>query len=52
LTRASGQTELAVLATMAGFSDQAHLTREARDLTGMTPRIIARSDKLRVVSRG
>ena len=36
LERAPGP--LARLATDAGYADQAHLTREARELSGMTPR--------------
>jgi AraC-like DNA-binding protein len=31
-------TSLARLATLAGYADQAHLTRESSDLTGLTPR--------------
>jgi AraC-like DNA-binding protein len=51
LTRTPKQAQLAVLAAMAGFSDQAHLTREARELTGLTPKAILHSNKFRVVSR-
>lgn len=52
LTRRPDRPALAVLAAMAGFSDQAHLTREARDLTGLTPKAIVQSDSFRVVARG
>lgn len=31
---------IAWLATQAGYADQPHLTREARDLTGMTPKTL------------
>lgn len=33
----SASTRLSDIATVAGFSDQAHMTREFRDLTGFTP---------------
>jgi AraC-like DNA-binding protein len=33
-----GRTKLARLATLAGYADQAHLTRESSELTGLTPR--------------
>ena len=32
------RTSLARLATLAGYADQAHLTRESSELTGLTPR--------------
>jgi len=32
---------LSRLASAAGYADQAHLTREARELSGMTPRQLA-----------
>jgi AraC-like DNA-binding protein len=38
LALARGGDELARLALSAGYADQAHLTREARRLTGRTPR--------------
>jgi AraC-like DNA-binding protein len=34
--------DLAVLAVQAGYADQAHLTRECRDLAGLTPAALAR----------
>src|SRR5271163_3323266 len=34
--------DLAVLAAQAGYADQAHLTRECRDLAGLTPAALAR----------
>lgn len=37
LARAPGMTGLAALAVEAGYADQAHLTREARRLAGLTP---------------
>jgi AraC-like DNA-binding protein len=33
-----GRIRLARLATLAGYADQAHLTRESSELTGLTPR--------------
>jgi AraC-like DNA-binding protein len=36
-TNSAGATGLAEAAAQAGFSDQAHLTRECRRLTGLTP---------------
>ncbi|MCA1405286.1 AraC family transcriptional regulator [Ensifer sp. IC3342] len=38
--RASPQSTLATLALDAGYADQAHLSREARQLTSLTPRDI------------
>jgi AraC-like DNA-binding protein len=38
-------TTLGVLAALAGYSDQAHLTREVRELTGSTPTALL-SDRL------
>jgi AraC-like DNA-binding protein len=35
--------DLADLAAQAGYADQAHLTRECRDLAGLTPAALARS---------
>jgi len=37
LVRAPGASGLAGIAAEAGYSDQAHLTRETRDLSGFTP---------------
>ena len=34
--------DLAALAAQAGYADQAHLTRECRDLAGLTPAALAR----------
>lgn len=36
----SAHTDVAALALAAGYSDQPHLTREARLLTGLTPKSI------------
>lgn len=38
---AEGDSDLAGLAAAAGYADQAHLTRECRDLTGVTPSVLA-----------
>ncbi|MGH9226196.1 MAG: DUF6597 domain-containing transcriptional factor [Acidimicrobiales bacterium] len=38
---AATQGDLAGLAAKAGYADQAHLTRECRDLTGVTPAVLA-----------
>ena len=38
---AAGPGELAAAALAAGYADQAHLTRECRDLTGLTPAQLA-----------
>jgi AraC-like DNA-binding protein len=36
---------LSILALEAGYADQAHMTREFRDITGFTPReLLARSE--------
>jgi AraC-like DNA-binding protein len=43
LAAAPGSTDLAGLATRAGYSDQAHLTRETTRLAGMSPGALARS---------
>lgn len=40
--RGRPQDNLAALAADAGYADQAHLTREARELTSLTPREILR----------
>jgi AraC-like DNA-binding protein len=40
LARLQNAFGLAKLAAAAGYADQAHLTREARELTGMTPKMI------------
>jgi AraC-like DNA-binding protein len=40
LAHLQGALSLAELAAAAGYADQAHLTREARELTGMTPKTI------------
>jgi AraC-like DNA-binding protein/phosphoserine phosphatase len=37
-----GALDLAVLAAQAGYADQAHLTRECRELAGLTPAALAR----------
>jgi AraC-like DNA-binding protein len=37
LLRHSDKPRLAALAAASGFADQAHLTREVRDLSGLTP---------------
>ena len=34
--------DLAGLATLAGYADQAHLTRESHDLAGLAPAALAR----------
>jgi AraC-like DNA-binding protein len=39
----AGATDLAGLAAEAGYADQAHLTRESRELAGLTPAALARS---------
>ena len=39
---ASGPPDLAGLAAAAGFADQAHLTRECRELTGAMPTVLSR----------
>jgi AraC-like DNA-binding protein len=39
----AGATDLAGLAAEAGYADQAHLTRESRQLAGLTPAALARS---------
>ncbi|WP_245268939.1 AraC family transcriptional regulator [Mesorhizobium loti] len=41
LRQASGDTSTAVLAIEAGYADQAHLTRESRRLSGITPAALA-----------
>ncbi|TJW06922.1 MAG: AraC family transcriptional regulator [Mesorhizobium sp.] len=41
LLRASGGASTAVLAAEAGYSDQAHLIRESRRLSGITPSALA-----------
>lgn len=43
LAAASGATDLAALAVRAGYSDQAHLTRETTRLAGLPPAALARS---------
>jgi AraC-like DNA-binding protein len=40
LARTHGGSGLAALAGAAGYADQAHLSREARRLTGFTPSAI------------
>jgi AraC-like DNA-binding protein len=42
----SNSEGLAALAAAAGYSDQSHLTREARDLTGFTPKMLLASVRL------
>jgi methylphosphotriester-DNA--protein-cysteine methyltransferase len=39
----AGATDLAGLAAETGYADQAHLTRESRQLAGLTPAALARS---------
>lgn len=39
---APGALDLAVLAAQVGYADQAHLTRECRELAGLTPLALAR----------
>lgn len=41
LNRKTGPQTLARLATASGYADQAHLTREARELSGLTPKELA-----------
>jgi AraC-like DNA-binding protein len=41
LDAAAGVPDLATVAAEAGYADQAHLTRECRALTGMTPTALA-----------
>jgi transcriptional regulator GlxA family with amidase domain len=43
LTAAPGATDLADLAVLAGYADQAHLTRETTRLAGLPPAALARS---------
>jgi AraC-like DNA-binding protein len=38
--RALEHLDLAAAAAEAGYADQAHLTRDCRDLTGLTPRAL------------
>ena len=38
-------SNLAGLAAAAGYADQAHLTRECRDLAGMTPTALQRRSR-------
>jgi len=40
--RAPALPDLAAVATQAGYADQAHLTRECSDLSGLTPVKLAR----------
>jgi AraC-like DNA-binding protein len=42
LARRSPSAQVARLATIAGYADQAHLTREAHELAGLTPLTIMR----------
>jgi AraC-like DNA-binding protein len=42
LARAAPKTGLSVLAIEAGYADQAHLSREVRSLSGLSPRLMAR----------
>ena len=44
-------SDLARMAAGAGYADQAHLTRECRDLAGETPAELARSARLRQFAR-
>lgn len=37
----AGPAELAIAAARAGYADQAHLTRECRELSGLTPLTLA-----------
>ena len=41
LRQASGNASTAVLAVEAGYADQAHLIRESRRLSGITPSALA-----------
>jgi AraC-like DNA-binding protein len=41
-----GPLDLATLAVQAGYADQAHLTRECRELAGLTPAALARQRAL------
>jgi AraC-like DNA-binding protein len=47
-------SDLTSLAGAAGYADQAHLTREARRLTGLTPKVILAqiSEPRRIASKG
>ena len=40
---ASGDVDLATAAATVGYADQAHLTRECRALSGMTPAVLAQA---------
>ena len=43
---ARGTTSLALVAAVAGYADQAHLTRESRSLAGMTPSDLFKTTRL------
>jgi AraC-like DNA-binding protein len=46
LARGSPNAGLAALAATAGYADQAHMSRECRSLTGLTPARLVRSQRL------
>jgi len=45
LARRSPDAGLAALAAAAGYADQAHMSRECRSLTGLTPARLVRSQR-------